>query len=467
MVSRQISPDQMATIELVSPNTLRPHSHHEKEQLPTNPLTITPSEPSIQRPSLFNSPPTSPITSFTAYPDGGIRAYTVLFGTWCALLPTSGMLTTTGSLQTHILTHQLNGRTEAEVGWIFSVYAFLFFFGGIVGGSAFDKYGLRVMLIPGSIGLVASIIILANCTEYYQFMLGFSILGGTSSSLIWTSTIATIGHWFSMRRGLATGLATTAGGIGGVIFPLLLNTLIPRLGFPWSIRIIALFSTFSCGTGILLTSTRIPPSISQKPLFDMTGFKDTCFSLTVAAIFLIDLAVVLPPAYLPAYALDHGYTTASATHLLVFLNAATVLGRGLPGILADRLGRFNIMIISSTLSTLAIFLLWLLSSSSVATLIAFTLIFGIFSGTAYSLTPVCVAQLCSTEEYATKYGTAYGIVSFATLIGNPIAGAILGGGEGKKYRELIVFCGGVYAASTVLFVLARAKGGGWKVRKTF
>jgi len=133
--------------------------------------------------------------------------------------------------------------------------------------------------------------------------------------------------------------------------------------------------------------------------------------------------------------------------------------------IADRMGRFNVMIISSVGSTAAIFLLWLLSSDKLGVLIAFTVVFGVFSGTAYSLTPVCVAQLCKTEDYATRYGTAYGIVSFATLIGNPIAGAILG--KGKNYKALIVFCGAVYAASTVLFVLARAKGGGLKVFKTF
>ncbi|PVH72048.1 MFS monocarboxylate transporter-like protein [Cadophora sp. DSE1049] len=428
----------------------------------------TPAHPPLSHnnhPQTPPRPPSTPQEIFTAYPDGGFRAYTVLFGTWCALLPTSGMLTTTGSLQTHLLTHQLKNRSEAEVGWIFSVFAFLFFFGGIFGGSVFDRYGLRVMLIPGSIGLVASIVILAFCKEYYQFMLGFSLLGGASSSLIWTSTIATIGHWFSSHRGFATGLATTAGGIGGVIFPTLLGTLIPKLGFTYSILIIALVSAISCTTGVLLTSTRIPPSRSQKSLFDMKGFRDSCFCLTIAAIFLIDLAVVLPPAYIPAYALDHGYTTAFSYRLLVFLNAATVLGRGLPGMIADRMGRFNVMIISSVGSTAAIFLLWLLSSDKLGVLVAFTVVFGVFSGTAYSLTPVCVAQLCKTENYATRYGTAYGIVSFATLIGNPIAGAILG--KGKNYKALIVFCGGVYAASTVLFVLARAKGGGLKVFKTF
>ena len=296
-------------------------------------------------------------------------------------------------------------------------------------------------------------------------MLGFSILGGISGSLIWTSTIATIGHWFSARRGIATGLATTAGGFGGILFPLLIESLMPKVGYKWTICVLASISAFASGVGMLLMSTRISPSATKSSMFDMNGFKDASFGLTVAAIFMIDLAVVLPPAYLTSYALDHGFSSTLSYQLLAFLNATTVIGRGLPGFIADKWGRFNVMIVSSILSTIMILSLWMFAENNLGLLVTFTVLFGIFSGTADSLTPVCVAQLCQQENYATRYGTAYGIVSFATLIGNPLAGAILG--PGKNYKGLIGLCGGVYAASAVLFILARGKGGGWKFLTVF
>lgn len=125
-----------SVVELAEINTIPSHCPISNQ---TQPQTCTRSPSSIHEQALYQpntllSQPSASTTSFTAYPDGGFRAYTVLFGTWCALLPTSGMLTTTGSLQTHLLTHQLKNHSEAEVGWIFSVFAFLFFFGGIFGG---------------------------------------------------------------------------------------------------------------------------------------------------------------------------------------------------------------------------------------------------------------------------------------------------------------------------------------------
>lgn len=174
----------------------------------------------------------------------------------------------------------------------------------------------------------------------------------------------------------------------------------------------------------------------------------------MAAIFVLDWAVLVPPAYITTYTSFQGLTKISP-HILAILNSASTFGRGLPGLVADRAGRFNVMIICSTMSALSIFGLWLHAESSITFLLCFAIAYGFFSGTASSLTPVYLAQLCGTEEYATKYGTAYSVVSFATLAGVPISGNILGAGGGKQYSALISFCAAAYATSTILFVLAK------------
>jgi len=146
------------------------------------------------------------------------------------------------------------------------------------------------------------------------------------------------------------------------------------------------------------------------------------------------------------------------------LNAAQVLGRTVPGWIADRWGRFNTMVLSSLPCAVVILVLWLRADST-DSIVAFAVLFGLLSGTAHSLTPVCISQLCATEEYASKYGTAYLFVSSATLIGIPISGAILG--EKQDFSRLIWFCGAFYLASAALFGVARVAGAGWKVRKIY
>jgi MFS family permease len=297
-------------------------------------------------------------------------------------------------------------------------------------------------------------------------MLAFGCLGGASSSILWTTSIATLGHWFEHNRGLATGLATTAGGFGGVLYPILFNHLVNRIDFAWTMRCFALLSATCFVLGIFLLKTRLPRNTRARLALDWRGFRDMRFILTMSAIFILDWAVLVPPAYITTYATSK-HLDSIAQHILAILNAASIFGRGLPGPVADRIGRFNVMILCSTVCTLSIFSLWFKLGSSVPRIIVFAITYGFFSGSAYSLTPVCVSQLCKAEEYASRYGTAYGVVSLATLAGVPLSGTILSVEGGKSYDNLILFCGATYGAATVLFVVARGVSSGWKVETKF
>jgi hypothetical protein len=68
------------------------------------------------------------------YPEGGLQAWLVVLGAFCTLLPSMGIINTMGILQARVSQHELVGYSEANVGWIFSIHAFIvFFFGAQVG----------------------------------------------------------------------------------------------------------------------------------------------------------------------------------------------------------------------------------------------------------------------------------------------------------------------------------------------
>lgn len=69
-------------------------------------------------------------------PDGGLRAWTVAFGAWCGMMPSMGLLNSMGVLQTFVTEHQLNEYTETDIGWIFGVFTFFVYFGGIQIGTS-------------------------------------------------------------------------------------------------------------------------------------------------------------------------------------------------------------------------------------------------------------------------------------------------------------------------------------------
>lgn len=60
----------------------------------------------------------------------GWQGYLVCLGAWFTLLPSSGLLYTTGTFQAYLGDNQLQGESQQKISWIFSVYAYLFMFGG-------------------------------------------------------------------------------------------------------------------------------------------------------------------------------------------------------------------------------------------------------------------------------------------------------------------------------------------------
>ena len=300
-------------------------------------------------------------------------------------------------------------------------------------------------------------------------MLGFSVLGGISSSMVFTPSVACIAHWFLRRRALATGIAASAGGIGGIIFPILISNLAGTLGFPWAIRIVGFISVVFCVLAVAFLRTRAPllnPVKSAK--MDIRSLREMRFFLLTVAIVLIDFALLIPLTYLPSFAQSRGVGDSLSYNLSSILNAASTFGRIVPGYLADRLGRFNVMIVTTFACSVFTFALWLPSHSSHATILAYTVLFGFWSGSAISLSPVCVAQISKTEEFGKRYGTAYFFVSVGTLVAIPIAGELLKVQtpvEGlDNYSGLIILCGLVYSFACLFFVLSRSVSVGWGLK---
>jgi MFS family permease len=126
------------------------------------------------------------------------------------------------------------------------------------------------------------------------------------------------------------------------------------------------------------------------------------------------------------------------------------------------IGRMNTLILSITFCVATCFGLWLPAGESTIMIIVFAIIFGFVSGSNLSLSPVCVGQMCKTENYGRYFATCWMVVAFGTLTGLPIAGQILTACEGK-YWGVIIFAGLSYVAAGICLIAARVLAVGWKI----
>lgn len=297
-----------------------------------------------------------------------------------------------------------------------------------------------------------------------------------------------VAHWFMERRGLASGIAFIGGGFGGVLFPLMIQSLLPQVGWGWSIRILGFVLLVLCAISAAFCRSRVPPrkgaeTTWRETLPDPRIFMDGtgAMAATTTGVLLTDMAYFIPVTYAPSYYIDRQRlsheealtgSAAFAYQLLAILNAASCVGRYTAGVLADRFGRYNTMIVSLILCTVSVLCFWLVDTvvpnlDNDALLVVFVLLFGFVSGSNVSLTPICLGQLCETQEYGRYYASCFTVVGFGVLVSIPIAGSLLDAVEAtgkERYWGAALFAGLSYVASFLCFVWVRIKVKGWNWR---
>lgn len=141
-----------------------------------------------------------------------------------------------------------------------------------------------------------------------------------------------------------------------------------------------------------------------------------------------------------------------------------MFGRVIPGWLGDRVGRFNVMIVTTLASAILVLALWIPAKSN-APIITFSALFGFTSGCYLSLVPALVAQISDVRQIGVRSGTNFFVISIATLTGQPIAGALISANNGG-YLYLQIFCGIIMLLGASLFFAARAVQSGLSWKKT-
>lgn len=134
----------------------------------------------------------------------------------------------------------------------------------------------------------------------------------------------------------------------------------------------------------------------------------------------------------------------------------------MPNILADKYGRFNIMILMAIMCIVFVLGVWLPGRSD-ATSIVFAVFFGIGSGACIGLGPVLIMSISPMHEVGYRMGTIFAIAGIGCLTGPPIGGAIADATKNGDYDYACVFSGLNYFIALVFIIWLRARLVGWKV----
>jgi MFS family permease len=262
------------------------------------------------------------------------------------------------------------------------------------------------------------------CEKYWQFMLAQGVLLGISMGLLQFPSMAAVMQHFDKNIAAALGAAVAGSSIGGVVIPIALSKMLnsTSLGFGWSVRIIGFVVTPLLAFSCLTVKARLPPR--KTSFFIGSAFVRVEFCLLVASMFFMFFGLFTPLFYIPTYAVSRGMDATLASYLLAILNAASTFGRVIPGILADKFGRLNVLSLGGIITGIIIFCMN--KPKSNPALIVYSVAFGFWSGTIISGASAALSILIPDPRVAGTYlGMALGVASMAALIGPPINGALV------------------------------------------
>lgn len=235
--------------------------------------------------------------------------------------------------------------------------------------------------------------------------------------------MAAVGQYFH-KNARQPSVVPSPASIGGIFIPIALSKMLnsTSLGFGWIVRIVGFlmmpFLAFACVT----IKARLPPKKST--LFIGSAFKSTNYCLLVLAVFFLFLGMFTPLFYLPTYAITKGMSATLSSYLLAIINAASVFGRVIPGVLADKLGPSNVSAAAGIVT--GVIVCCLSQPQNNAGLIVFAVFIGFTSGTVVSGGSAAFATVPKDpRELGTYMGMGMAAASVAVLIGPPINGALL------------------------------------------
>ena len=125
-------------------------------------------------------------------------------------------------------------------------------------------------------------------TKYYQFILSQGLCSGTGASMIFYPAMSCVITWFWKKRAFAMGIVAAGSGLGGIIFPIMVERLNSEVGYGWTMRICAFLILALTVIVNLTVVSRIPPQPRPVKVMDfIVPYKELRFSLLAFGSFLM------------------------------------------------------------------------------------------------------------------------------------------------------------------------------------
>ena len=350
---------------------------------------------------------------------------------WSVLAGSSiGMAVSVGPIFWLVLGLYLKPMT-AEFGWSRTDFAVVFSSASVanalmlpVAGYLVDRYGPRRVILAGMTSLCLAVAGMSLVHSYPALIALACVVAVTGCTASYPAYLALPPQWFDKRLGLSLAIASSGIGVGGAIFPHIINASLAARGWRETFVVVAVIA-FAIGIAnwllLIRENTRPIPMEERRQLgvheiLPAVTFREAMrsgdFWMTSIGFGLVFLVTIGINFHFAALIGDRGGSAAEAASAVAALGLASLAGRLVTGALLDRVSVRAVAVIFFLGQAIGCALLF--RGGSGTTILA-AILLGAAQGAELDMLPYVVVRRFGKVAYAQIYGTAYAVLQIGQI----------------------------------------------------
>lgn len=217
-------------------------------------------------------------------PDGGIKAWTQVAMAFLVCTTTWGYVNSFGVFNTYY--PELLGESQSTISWVGSIQLWMVFLMSVFSGRALDAGLFHPTLFVGSVIQLIGIFTNSLCKAFWQLLLAQGLCTGLGSGIVFCPSMGVVTTYFEKNRGLAVAVVSTGNSVGGAIYPVVVRSLLPKIGFAWTVRVLGFINLACLACALAFMRPRLPPRTAG-PLIEWQAFREVPYACVVCGMMLM------------------------------------------------------------------------------------------------------------------------------------------------------------------------------------
>jgi MFS family permease len=304
--------------------------------------------------------------------------------------------------------------------------------GAFVWGALSDRFGTRAAVLAGGILLGLGLVTASRAATLGQFQILFGVIVGLAAGSFYTPMTAATTRWFTRHRSLAVALVSAGLSVGSAIMGPLARWLITIHGWRFAMLVLGDVVWLAVIPAALLvreppgsTTAATPGSMAGADGPDFTvaqALRTPQFAAIAVTYFACCAAHSGPIFHMVTHAIDHGVPAMAAATVLSAASLASLSGKIICGLVADRVGAKQTLVAGLALQAVAVS--FYLFTRGLTSFYAVALVFGLAYGGVMPLYAILVREYFGARVMGTVFGAAAFVSTLGMALG-PVAGGLL------------------------------------------